>query len=338
MWAASFLVFLANPLVGTVLLLAAGITHYVKASKVDAEYAKRGELPPTQRLIDKWLDRQAKGGKPVKPAKYGMWRYGWLRWCAFWEDLTSHFHQARATYRQAVADAKANGKPPPPKPTQKELLSGWQWSLDNIEEPSPSPDSELSDTITYHWNCGLCRGSKGGYQSENESLAAAQKHIDDVHGGRGRVLDSTIGEIPDSADENLNGERPDTAPPSPTKPAAADQPQPTEPNEGDGMTAPTSTTPQQSGEVVGLTSAINYADAVAAAHAAHSLGGGEQYRASLGQANVGPETLQSAASAQEASELAAGAWRAHADKLREQLAAKEATTAETGSKDFLLAD
>jgi hypothetical protein len=105
--------------------------------------------------------------------------------------------------------------------------------------------------------------------------------------------------------------------------------------QGDTMTQ---TVPTQSGEVTGLMSAINYADAVAAAHDAHSAGGGEQYRASLGQAQVGPETIASAARAQEATEIAAAAWREHGAKLREQLAAKEATTAETGTKDFLLAE
>ena len=89
----------------------------------------------------------------------------------------------------------------------------------------------------------------------------------------------------------------------------------------------TSTQTQQSGEVVGLQSAINYADAVAAAHAQHSTGGGEQYRASLADAKVGPETIQSAARAQELSEMAGAAWAAHAEKLREQIAAKEHTTA-----------
>lgn len=110
-------------------------------------------------------------------------------------------------------------------------------------------------------------------------------------------------------------------------------------NEGDTMTTtaqPVST--QQSGEVVGLISAINYAGAVAAAHEAHSQGGGETYTASLAQAEVGPETIQSAGAAQEASQIAAAAWRAHEAKLKEQLAAKEAITAETGSKNFLLAE
>lgn len=124
-------------------------------------------------------------------------------------------------------------------------------------------------------------------------------------------------------------------------PASPDQPAPTgEGNtatEGNTMTQ-TTTAPQQSGEVVGLMSAITYAETVAAAHAAHSTGGGEGYRASLGQANVGPETVKSAAEAQELSEMAGAAWAQHAAKLREQLAAKEATTAETGSKEFLLSE
>ena len=97
-----------------------------------------------------------------------------------------------------------------------------------------------------------------------------------------------------------------------------------------------STATQQSGEVTGLTSAIAYAEAVAAAHEAHASGGGESYMASLGQAQVGPETVASAGRAQEMSQNAAAAWRNHAAKLREQVAAKEATTNETGNKEFLL--
>jgi hypothetical protein len=110
-----------------------------------------------------------------------------------------------------------------------------------------------------------------------------------------------------------------------------------EPNEGDNM--PARTDPQQqTGEVVGLMSAINYADTVAAAHGQHSTGGGEQYQAALGHAEVGEETIASAARAQEASAIAQAAWAEHAGKLREQLAAKEVTTSETGKKEFLLAE
>lgn len=94
----------------------------------------------------------------------------------------------------------------------------------------------------------------------------------------------------------------------------------------------------QSGEVIGLMSAINYCAAVAAAHENHSQAGGEAFLGALESMEFGPETRAAVAAAQEATTSASGAWRAAEAKLKEQLAAKEHTTEETPNKQALLAE
>lgn len=142
MWLISGLVFLANPVIGAVLLFSAAVTTGLKVAKVDAQYAAKGETPPSHRLVEKWLEgRKDRGQAPktAKVAKPGMWRYAWQRWQAMWEDLGETFTDTRDRYKQAKADAKANGTPPPDKPTFKETLKGWQWQLD---QPVAVPKAE----------------------------------------------------------------------------------------------------------------------------------------------------------------------------------------------------
>lgn len=473
MWPAAIVALMVGGPLGACLFLAAGITSLVKVSKVDAEYAKRGEMPPSARIVDAWLNRRAKAGKQAKPAKYGMWRYAWQRWQAMWELAATDFE---ARHRQAIADRNAAGRdgaPTPSEPPLKERVGlSWRWVIDRIvnpvgEKPKPAPSpaaeaiaaeartacedcgqtltrrgdrwvhpssagcpnspsaddiptsvvhesNEYKMPINHCWSCPKCHATGLDYNTKEDALAASAAHYchpssadEDArsrllravaHGtaGEGHKSSSSVDAAPtgdvgytDEADSQNTpglGEHSqfhkdmlakvqrdqahdakrwcgrvncptcqednrlctncgagatrgplcrtcdyEAALNDPTA-RLAGQPQP----EGDTMTQSTST--QQSGEVVGLTSAINYAEAVAEAHAAHSLGGGETYMASLAQAEVGPETIQSAAAAQEASANAAGAWQAHADKLKEQLAAKEAITAETGKKEFLLSD
>ena len=137
MWAASLLVFLANPLLGTVLLMAAAVTQGLKVAKVDAELAKQGKAPASYGLVEAWLNRRKAQGKApadAKPPKYGMWRYAWMRWRALWEDAAETFQDTRDQYKKAKARARANGTPPPPKPTVKETLTGWKWQLKNPGE------------------------------------------------------------------------------------------------------------------------------------------------------------------------------------------------------------
>lgn len=314
MWPAAFVaLFTAGPF-GAVLFVAALITQGLKVAKVDAEYAKLGKTPPSHSLIEKWLDsRTKKGAKPQKPAKYGMWAYAWQRWQAMWEDLAEQHKEVRGQYKTAVADAKANGKPLPPKPTFKETLKGWKWQIDQLTTPAPTAVPAAAAT------------------DEPDPATPRPSPCPD---------DSPMPEVPRfypdapaAICDDLDRRQPRTTDAAPN--ANPQTPLATNP-QGDPMVQPTS--PQQSGEVVGLTSAINYAEAVAAAHNAHSQGGGEQYLSSLGQAEVGPETIQSAAHAQEMSAIAAAAWADHGVKLKEQLAAKEAVTNETGKKEFLLAD
>jgi hypothetical protein len=434
MWPAAIVALMVGGPLGACLFLAAGITHIMKVSKIDAEYARRGELPPTARLVNAWLDRKKAAGQVPASAKvkpYGSVAYAKQRWSAFWEDLGDSHREQHEAYRQAKAEAKKNGLPAPVKPSAKEKPKGWKWTISKLIEPvgggtnpepvgNEPPDADGKVVPDGPWivcpDCGATLAdTSGGWQHPKDSTCP--KALPEPQAARppqpgpkgdgvttcprcgGPVFDhasdretNTLGrwcptcdqvgnyknnmpwptncpdckqscyatDVKPRTDLNRNHETmpvlvhylndspacptPDQAkaaantkaaviPDRQPHPAAAKTPAFTP--EGETMTAPTT---QQSGEVVGLQSAINFADAVAAAHAAHSTGGGEQYRASLAQANVGPETIQSAATAQELSAMAAGAWTAHAAKLREQLAAKEHTTAETGTKEFLLND
>lgn len=316
-----------------ILIISAIITARLHAK--DRMRAKQGLPPASNPLVEAWVARQnrkrAAAGKPVvKPAKYGMWRYFWQRWQALWETLAQQHRIQHEANLKARAEALRNGTPAPAKPTLKERInSAWQWVTDNVIAPVGERRPERAAPAT-------TADSQPPADGPVISCAVCGAVLIDNDGGWDHPAGSSCPKA-----EPL----PPTQPPPPypgdnypSVPAATTQPGVTQPNpEGDPMTASAPST-QQSGEVVSLMSAINYADAVAAAHAAHSLGGGEQYRSSLGQAQVGPVTIASAADAQEKSEIAAGAWRAHAAKLREQLAAKEATTAETGTKEFLLND
>lgn len=375
MWAAGLVALMVGGPFGACLLLAAGITQFIKVTKVDAKYAEQGKTPPSYALVQKWLDsRAAKGAKPQKIAKPGMWRYAWQRWQAMWEDLSEKHQEVREQYKQAAAAAKARGDVPPPEPTFRETLSGWRWHIDQLTAPAavrleetapgPSPaevplgEPERDRDDDEPRRPARQDTSRAGSRTDDwlleyvpfeepYTLPASTAPVTDLPswetrrglynlGPRPCIVCEQPGRVVERADgrtfvHDRTGDRCPAIEPAPT-----DRPNPAgTTTEGDPMTQ---TIPQQSGEVTGLMSAINYADAVAAAHDAHSAGGGEQYRAALGQAQVGPETIASAARAQEATEIAAAAWREHGAKLREQLAAKEATTAETGRKEFLLAE
>lgn len=307
-----------------ILIISAIIT--AKLTAVDRQYAKQGLTPPGYRLIDKWLDgRKARGQAPAsaKPAKYGMWRYFWQRWQAMWELQSL---QAEQRHQQRLQDRR-DGKPGPRKLGWKEQAAAdWQWFLDHVVEPvgekQPVADQRASD-VSYP------------AATSEDPVVADGPRIACPDCGQTLIDRDGQWQHPSSAgcpnQPALTTPDPTESQPEPNTAAApADGDHPSE-----GEPAMTQAT-QQSGEVVGLMSAIHYATEVAGAHAAHSSGGGEGYRASLAAAEVGPETIQSAAEAQEASANAAGAWQRHAEKLREQLAAKEATTAETGRKEFLL--
>jgi hypothetical protein len=433
MWPVAIAALIAGGPFGVVLFLAAGITAGIKTWKVDAEFAKRGEMPPSARLVDKWLDaRKAKGQAPasakVKP--YGSWAYFRQRWQAMWEDLGEKHTETRRAYKTAVAEAKRTAGPVPPKPTMKETLTGWKWSIPELTAPGagtpaadesatvkpttaqtptaptapgPQPSGQPARRATAGpaaapgavatltrpasadpHRCPRCGGPVSPTLQRDLGMFCPRCDTRTIDPGPypttaceschqpGRMVDATPA-TPHNKDRrssieflhNLNqstrcpstqqiqndtdrrrAPSPAQPAPSPSKPVdpgatrSTTQPAtPSAPTEGDTtMTAPAQTQSQQSGEVTGLASAIQFAGAVAAAHEAHSTGGGEGYRASLGQANVGDETIQSAADAQEKSQIAGAAWRVHEAKLREQLAAKEATTAETGTKEFLLSE
>jgi hypothetical protein len=205
MWGISALVFLANPVLGAVLLISAAITTGLKVATVDRELAKQGKPPASHGLIQSWLDgRKARGQAPkdAKVKKYGSWAYAKQRWQAMWEDLGEKHRDTRAAYKKAVADAKANGRPAPPKPTVKETLTGWKWQIDHPEltpaaettagsqdpdRADPGSNSVVhADDHTYcagcpqcagshRWDCELCPAGRGGFRTEADARADADK-------------------------------------------------------------------------------------------------------------------------------------------------------------------
>jgi hypothetical protein len=325
MWAAALIGLAAGGPFGVCLVIAAGITTFIKANKVDAEYAKRGEMPPTAKLIDKWLDQRAKAGKPVKPAKYGMWRYGWLRWQAMWQDLSERFEQTRADYRDEAVKAKAAGQPPPTKPSIKDRLAGWKWSITNLtaaktaapDTAVPAPASAPS-AVEPRWHCDKCGIGCGGYDSEDARDSDARMHIDKVHNGGGRLIDQLI-HITDHADENLtHADTPavtaHAAATAIVSPADQHQDRPRRAGTAEKENSMTATIePQQSGEVTGTRSAAAYARAVADAHERHS--GNEGYLSSLARMEVGDGDLGLVRDAMQTSKLAAAKWTAAADSI-----------------------
>jgi hypothetical protein len=151
MWAAALVALAVGGPLGACLFLAAGVTHVLKVGKVDAEYAKRGELPPTARLVEKWLDRQKAAGKAPADAKvkpYGSRAYARQRWLAFWEDLGEKHRADRAAHKAAVAEAKRTGTPPPAKSSLKDRIAGWKWSISSLTEPVGSkPDNKPTPAV-----------------------------------------------------------------------------------------------------------------------------------------------------------------------------------------------
>lgn len=128
-----------------ILILAAILT--AKINGFDREYAKRGELPPSYRMIDKWLDgRKARGQAPAsaRPAKYGLWRYAWQRWCAMWEMLSLR-HEAEMKARR---EAAARGELPPPRPSWRQRVTvAWQYVIDHIQAPTRRPDPQPGPAV-----------------------------------------------------------------------------------------------------------------------------------------------------------------------------------------------
>jgi hypothetical protein len=297
MWLFSSLVFLANPLLGAVLLISAAVTTGLKVATVDRELARHGKPPASYGLIQGWLDRRkaagkAPGGAKVKP--YGSWAYAKQRWLAMWEDLGERHQQVRADYKQACADARRDGRPVPKKPTFKQSLTGWQWTID---EPQPeAPDEEVKAKPSDPASTAPARDVDGrdARRAEADRLT---KMIDDAQPGWptsgacnkcGKTTALTIFGCcepclnttgtamcagchdPMVRDGDVYRHSPHqscdaVAPIANRTPAPGNGPVTAPHNEGDSMTAA-----QQSGEVTGIPSAIGFLDAMATVHRQHA--------------------------------------------------------------------
>lgn len=325
MWAVSALIFLANPLIGGVLLLSAAVTQYVRVRQVDAEYAKRGELPPTARLVEAWLSRQKKAGKApanatVKP--YGSRAYAKQRWQAFWEDLGDKHRADREAHKQAVAEAKKNGTPPPARPPAKDRLKGWKWAVNKltrlagdkpntdtpataaVADPDPKPDAD-GPIITCD-ECGArLADTNGGYQHPDGSTCT-KSHL----APKPQQTPATPGQTGASPPAGVAQTRSERGSSQPVR-------DPDQKTEGEPMA--TTTAVQQSGEVTGIPSAINYLTQMANVHQQHA--DNEALAARLAGFRIGDTDLALVQAAMTASRDAAELYRAAADALEKSNAA-----------------
>lgn len=198
MGAVALVALIAGGPLGMCLALAYGVVTLTKIAKVDAQYAKNGQPPASAQLIQRWLDRRAaKGAKPEKVKPYGSWAYAKQRWLAMWQDLGEKHAEARNAYKAAVADAKATGRPLPPKPKQGDYLKGWQWSIDAPAEPGAgqAPSGQRAQTSVVHeghrftaqisrsptgdrwsWVCRNCPGRGFDYSTQEAAEQAARTH------------------------------------------------------------------------------------------------------------------------------------------------------------------
>lgn len=394
MWAAAFLTFLLVPGLGAALLLSAAVTTYVKSTKVDAEYAKRGEMPPTARLVEAWLNRQKASGKQPATAtvnSYGSRAYAKQRWAAFWEDLGDKHREERAAHQRAVADAKKNGTPLPGQPSAKERLKGWKWAVDLLVRPvadkptpnnpataapaDPVPAPATDGPIIACDECGVrLADTTGGYRHPDGSTCAkASTVMPHRRTGPGTVVhspDTTEVQILQTGDQwgwscrnrscpakgfdypsqaeaaSAAGQHrcrqvptvqptsagDATCPPAGPRQDPAGAPVRNLPNEpadiyrsdpnrilepeGEDMTA---TAQQQSGEVTGIPSAINYLEQMAGVHQRHA--GNEALTSRLAAFRVGPTDLALVQAAMTASQDAAELYRVAAAAIEKSNAA-----------------
>lgn len=316
MWPAAFVALFTTGPFGVVLFVAALITQGIKVAKVDAEYAKHGKTPPSHALISKWLDsRAAKGAKPEKPAKYGMWRYAWQRWQAMWEDLAERHRDVREQHRTAVAAAKARGEVPPPRPTLKETLTGWKWHLDQLVPPTlaaqasvngkPGPQSAVPQPGAATDTSG--RGAPKPSPRPRASITPTTGPARPEPEPEPEPLRHFLGE--DYRNALIGSGRHGGVLEQPTEqPPRRTDIRPTNP-QGDTMAQPV----QQSGEVTGTRSAAYYAQEVAKAHAQHAAN--EGYLGSLARMDVGDGDIGLVRAAMQKSMEAGEAWKAAGDSI-----------------------
>lgn len=217
MGAVALIALIAGGPLGVCLALAYGAVSVMKIAKVDAQYAKRGQPPPSARLIEKWLDTRVAGGaRPAKVKPYGSMAYARQRWSAMWETLGDKHRADYAAEKRAREEAIAAGRPLPKKTTAKQrTLTGWRYVIDKIVAPvgegkadqpnraTGGPVMTLADVMPAPGDaaapvdgprvacehCGQTLTNKGGQWQHPSSIGCPNKPAD-------------YGTIPDHADEN----------------------------------------------------------------------------------------------------------------------------------------
>jgi hypothetical protein len=356
MGAVALVALIAGGPLGMCLALAYGVVTLTKIAKVDAQYAKNGQPPASAQLIQRWLDRRAaKGAKPEKIKPYGSWAYAKQRWLAMWQDLGEKHTEVRNAYKAAVADAKATGRPLPPKPKQGDYLKGWQWEItpvgearNSVQEPA---GTESPGATTQEAGQTPAPEPHGRATFREQAKDVKRDVLDEVDDARkawraaGAAGKSTATAAPDDPSraqaEPGHGGFPATcrqcgdaylSPFDPARNAATYCPECSRFEPGTTKGDDVSTSTQQSGEVTGIRSAIHYLTAMATAHAQHA--DNEALVAALSRMRVGPGDIARVQAAMDASAQAAELYAGAADLLaRNNAAVAEAYGSHTEAAD-----
>jgi hypothetical protein len=299
------------------LLIIFAIVYFLRDAVAEARWAALGKTSP------KWqerLEQQRQHGKGIKP-RYGSKAYFGDLWADTLEAQTvKRRERAEAKARAAELDTAVGEALAVAAPSTHEV-DGWDPGEHMLPvEQSMSPCRHCGWRTVWADRdgqpcCGTCR-------QRLEAAAAGGPLTDLDRQVLAQLADPRTQILPCNPDG------------SPVVEPAHDGP--------DARVIPMFRTPVKEevpvmSEVTGLQSAIAYAAGVAAAHEQHSLAGGEAYVGSLAGFEVAGVGLSSAHEAQEASEIAAGAWKRHAAELVKQLAVKEAydSVPDAGNKVFV---
>jgi hypothetical protein len=316
MGALALVALLAGGPLGMCLALAYGAVSVMKIAKVDSQYAAKGEMPPSARLVEKWLDsRAAKGAKPQKIKPYGSWAYAKQRWSALWEALGDKHRADYALEKKARADAIAQGLPLPRKPSAKDrAAAGWKWVLDKVVTPvgekraeNPKPTAPAAGAGQGGPSITLAEVMPTAPTAPTPDPDAMRIACEDC--GQTLTDNNGVMEHPSSSGcprkpAHVNTTFQPIA--ATTKPSTSP---PTKSAEGDNMTI------TQTGEVTGIPSAIHYLRTMAASHEAHAAQQ-EALVARMADMKVGAADLGMVQSAAAASLGAAQLFTEAADSIQ----------------------